>query len=235
MRASSVARAVEASCGRCDVKPTDAVVLGRGERERERTHRLEPLKKLSSHGSLQFLRLRGSQDVGAAAKQIRVGGRGPARFLTGERMSAQKLRATNGAARAGDNLDLRAAGVGHQGAGLEPLVQRADGSNDAPDGLGKINQVGWRNRALKRQPFVDGAHGERIANGTGRADAQNASAKTGLAERQSERRADQSHTDDGDRTHGYISRPTARAMMRNCCISSSNSFGRSDCAPSLSA
>ena len=68
-----------------------------------------------------------------------------------------------------------------------------------------------------------------------RTDADDRPAKPGLAQRQPEGAADQPDADNRDGFHLDASRPTAGAMIRNCCINSANCSGPSDCAPSLSA
>jgi len=60
-------------------------------------------------------------------------------------MASEKLAASDRLARGIDDLALGAAGIGHEGAGLEQRIDVADRVEDAADGLGEKDQVGIAN------------------------------------------------------------------------------------------
>jgi len=146
------------------------------------------------------LRLACGQHVGPAAKQIGIGVLHPSRFLARHGVSADEAFQVPspfadhslGAARIGDDR-IR--------------LQHIQSVENLADGLRKIHEIGSRGRLSEWKRFIDDAEGESFLNGRRRADADDSSLKSGLAERQRKRAPNQADTGDRDRVHN---RPVLR-------------------------
>src|SRR5271157_3952418 len=77
-----------------------------------------------------------------------------------------------------------------------------DGVENAADGLGKEDQIGLGHGFGERRAAVDGRGGNGIGDGARRADPDDRSLESGLAQGEAERGADQASADDGYGLHG---------------------------------
>ena len=93
---------------------------------------------------------------------------------------------------------LGATGVGDQRAWSHRAVDDVQRFQNSFDGLRQINDVGLRSGFGQRQRFIDGSAIQCRANGCRRTDPDDLPLKSGLAQRERERSADQAHAGDGD-------------------------------------
>jgi hypothetical protein len=119
-------------------------------------------------------------------KEIRFGSLNAPALAAGHWMATQESGAGNYLASPIDNQLLRAAGVGDEGAGLDPGIEFFQAVRDLVDRLRQIQEVGNACGLAGRQRFVDYLPIHGSSNGLIGAHSNDASGETALANRKSE-------------------------------------------------
>ena len=119
------------------------------------------------------------------------------------RMAAQKLRPCDALPRQVDDFAFRAARVRHQSARLHQRFQVANRIQYSPNRLREEDEVRLAGRQASSVALaaIDRAGGERVRNGTRGTDAGDRAREACFAQRESERGADQTCSDDDDVLH----------------------------------